>query len=193
MRFADAIMDALERHNINVLIDRRNLEYGEEWKPELLDFVRRADAVVFIVSPRSIASRWCRWEVEQVKAESKRLVPIVLVPVPTADLPSQIAEVHLLPFADVWDPARGPGEGFFAQAASLARLLAPMSKVTSLRRPLSPPTQAPPRTPAASPDSSVITGFSLTIAGVATPPLDDMTRNSERSPASRSVPSRRLM
>jgi len=123
MGFADAIVEVLEKHDIEVLIDRRDLPYGEEWKPELLDFVRRSDAVVFIVSPRSIASRWCGWEVEQVKAESKRLVPIVLEQVPTADLPSEIADVHLLPFTDTWNPARGPGEAFLAQVRTLVKVL----------------------------------------------------------------------
>ena len=60
-----------------------------------------------------------------------------------------------------------------------------------LARPLSSPIQAPPSTPAASPERSVITGFSLTIAGVATPPLEAMMRSSARSPASRNVFSKR--
>jgi hypothetical protein len=75
----------------------------------------------------------------------------------------------------------------------ISALVPPMSKVTSRRRPLRPPTQAPPRTPAARPDINVITGFSLTIAGVATPPFEAITRKSEWSPASRSVFSRRPM
>ena len=56
----------------------------------------------------------------------------------------------------------------------ISALVPPMSKVMSLRLPLSAPTQAPPSTPAARPESSVSTGFSATVAGVATPPLDAM-------------------
>lgn len=121
--FSDALVAALERHGVEAPIDRRDLPYGEEWKPELLDFVRQSDAVVFIVSPRSIASRWCKWEVEQVKAESKRLVPIVLERVPVASLPSQISDIHLLLFTDAWDPASGARDGFLGQAATLAKVL----------------------------------------------------------------------
>ena len=44
------------------------------------------------------------------------------------------------------------------------------------------PTQAPPSTPAASPDSSVITGRSATMAGVATPPFEAITRRSALQP-----------
>ena len=64
----------------------------------------------------------------------------------------------------------------------MSALVPPMSKVMSLRRPLKPPTHAPPRTPAASPDISVITGFSLTMAGVATPPFEAIIRKSECEP-----------
>ena len=75
LHFVDALATELENNQIDVLIDRRDLPYGEQWKPELLDFVRQADTIVFVVSPASISSRWCKWEVEQVEAASKRLVP----------------------------------------------------------------------------------------------------------------------
>jgi hypothetical protein len=63
--FAEAIVDALKTRDFDVLIDRRDLPYGEEWKPELLDFVRQSDAVVFVVSAHSVGSRWCKWELER--------------------------------------------------------------------------------------------------------------------------------
>jgi formylglycine-generating enzyme required for sulfatase activity len=121
--FADALVAELERHEVDVLIDRRDLPYGEEWKPELLDFVRRADAVVYIASPRSVASRWCRWELAQVKAESKRLVPIEMEPVLQAAPPPEIGDIHLLPFAGTWSAEGGPAAGFAEQVATLARVL----------------------------------------------------------------------
>ncbi|UVK55357.1 TIR domain-containing protein [Mesorhizobium sp. AR02] len=98
--FADRLVLALEARAFTVLIDRRDLPFGEKIKAELLDFVRRAHAVIFIVSPASIGSLWCKWEIAQVTAESKRLVPIVLEPVQDDQLPAQIGELNLLPFED---------------------------------------------------------------------------------------------
>ena len=121
LAFADALVAALERHGIDVLIDRRDLPYGEEWKPELLDFVRQSDAVVFVVSAHSVGSRWCKWELEQVTAESKRLIPITLEGVPVENLPPEIGEIHLLPFPQAWDGGRGAG--FIAQVEILAKVL----------------------------------------------------------------------
>jgi TIR domain-containing protein len=119
--FAEAIVDALKTRDFDVLIDRRDLPYGEEWKPELLDFVRQSDAVVFVVSAHSVGSRWCKWELEQVTAESKRLIPITLEGVPVENLPPEIGEIHLLPFTQAWDGGRGPG--FIAQVEILAKVL----------------------------------------------------------------------
>ena len=69
----------------------------------------------------------------------------------------------------------------------MSALVPPMSKVISRSRPASAPTQPPPRTPAARPDSSVSAGFSATIAGVATPPFDAMMRSSPSMPGLRSA------
>jgi TIR domain len=107
MGFADELLAALEIRNFKVLIDRRDLPYGEELNPEIIDFIRGSDAVVFVVSPRSVRSAWCKWEVEQVKSESKRLVPIVLTPVPVDLLPTEISDVNLLLFDDAADFEQG--------------------------------------------------------------------------------------
>src|SRR5262245_308151 len=122
MASADALVAALEPHDIDVLIDRRDLPYGEEWKPELLDFVRQADSIVFVVSQRSVASSWCKWEVEQVKAHGKRLVPIELESVPRSLLPPEIGDVHILSFVSAWSDERPTAE-FDTQATVLAKVL----------------------------------------------------------------------
>lgn len=71
-------MAALEARGIEPRIDMRDLPKLEDWQRELLGFIREADAVVFIVSPNSISSAVCVWEVEQVAKLNKRLAPIVL-------------------------------------------------------------------------------------------------------------------
>ena len=113
--FADRLVEALEANGFSARIDRRNLEYGEKWQGMLRDFIAEADTVVFVVSPRSVASQWCKWEVAQVAALSKRLVPIVLEPAPQEALPPQIADWQLMPFEADGD--------FNAQVASLAAVL----------------------------------------------------------------------
>jgi WD40 repeat protein len=96
-------VEALEARGLAVKLDTRDLEFGEKWRQQLKDFVRQADAVVFIVSPKSIQSRWCRWEVAQVSAESKRLVPVVHISVPADLVPAEISDIQLFQFRPTID------------------------------------------------------------------------------------------
>ena len=94
----------------------RDLPKLEDWRRELLGFIREADAaVVFIISPNSISSPICNWEVEQVANLNKRLAPIVLNRVPDDRIPAQIARINYLFFDEPND--------FQAQADALAHAL----------------------------------------------------------------------
>src|SRR5438067_1643308 len=78
MAFVDRLVPALEARGIEVVIDRRDLPLLEDWERELYGFIHRADTVIFVVSPHSIGSDACHWEVDQVRALGKRLAPIVI-------------------------------------------------------------------------------------------------------------------
>jgi hypothetical protein len=73
---ADAIVARLELSYFDVIIDRRDLPYGEEWQQELSDFIQACDTVIWLVSPDSIESHWCNWELGEVARTKKRLMPI---------------------------------------------------------------------------------------------------------------------
>src|SRR5262245_27806724 len=77
LAFADKLVAALEAHGVEVRIDRRDLPFAREWQNELVEMVRWADTVLFIISPKSIGSQWCEWELAEVEKHHKRLGPIV--------------------------------------------------------------------------------------------------------------------
>src|SRR6516225_4712785 len=79
---ADRLVTVLEAEGFKVIIDRRDLPFGEEWLGELTDFIAGSDTVVALVSPAFIASKACNWELGQARATNKRLVPVVIEPVP---------------------------------------------------------------------------------------------------------------
>ena len=116
MAFADRLVTALESRDIEVIIDRRDLPLLEEWQNELIGFIRKADAVVYLLSPSSINSKWCIWEVEQVAALNKRLAPIVGEALPAdANVPEIIGRINFLFFT--------PPNDFEEQAGRLAKAL----------------------------------------------------------------------
>src|SRR5215475_2855812 len=94
---ADRLVSALEDEGFTVTIDRRDVPFGEEWLRELTDFIAGCDTVVALVSPAFIASKACNWELGQVRATNKRLVPVVIEPVQIEDLPEAIGKIQLLP------------------------------------------------------------------------------------------------
>src|SRR5262249_32602271 len=115
LAFTERLVEALTARGLAAKIDTRDLPKLEDWRRELLGFIREADAVVFVVSPRSIESSVCAWEVEQVTALNKRLAPIVLERVPDDRIPAAAAKINYVYFDQ-------PAE-FEAQANALARAL----------------------------------------------------------------------
>ena len=119
LNFAKRLVAALETRGIDVLIDERDLPLAVEFQQELLGFIRQADSIVFVVSPASISSSWCAWEVEQVGLLNKRLAPVVLETVPDDRVPASIRKINYVYFTGRW----AEGAGFEQQSDALARAL----------------------------------------------------------------------
>jgi hypothetical protein len=105
MIFADRLVSELEAAGFLVTIDRRDLPYGEEWQSELADFIRTADTVVWIVSPDSVSSKWCNWELGEVVRLKKRMLPIAITR-PLPDIPEALGRVHIMPADGAFDYER---------------------------------------------------------------------------------------
>ncbi len=97
LEIAERLVAALERQGFSVTIDRRDLPYGEEWQQELADFIRAADTVIWLVSPNSVRSKWCNWELGQVRSLNKRVIPVTIQVVSFEQRPEAISKVHMLP------------------------------------------------------------------------------------------------
>lgn len=94
---ADDMVDALEKYQFEVKIDKRDLPFGEEWQSELREFIQLCDTVVWLVSPASLSSRWVSWELGEVQRSDKRLVPVVIKPTQADRLPDALGRIQLLP------------------------------------------------------------------------------------------------
>src|SRR5262249_42826469 len=115
LAFADWLVAALKARGFDVRIDRQDLPKLEDWERELLDFIRQADTIIFIASPHSLGSKVVDWELAQVRANGKRLAPVVIGDIAGVALPQDIAKINYLAFDD---PA-----AFEQRADELARAL----------------------------------------------------------------------
>ena len=104
---------------------------GRSWERELYAQLRRADALIFLATPASIASRWCFAEVTLARSLAKRIFPVsldggarmpLLDDVQWVDLTTQdrayarlldgLRRAGLDPSDSfAWDPARAPFPG----------------------------------------------------------------------------------
>ncbi len=101
--FAKRLVAALEARGLAPKIDVRDLPKLEDWRRELLGFIQEADAVVFIISAKSVSSSVCEWEIQQVARLNKRLAPIVLERVPHDRIPGVVSKINYLFFDSIDD------------------------------------------------------------------------------------------
>jgi TIR domain len=82
--FADELVAGLELAGFAPFLDRHDIAAGEDWEARLGGLIAQSDTVVFVVSPESVKSERCVWEVVQTVDFSKRLIPVIHKPVPDA-------------------------------------------------------------------------------------------------------------
>jgi WD40 repeat protein len=91
---------------VEAYLDKKDIAPGEAWQERLGQLILAADTVVFVISPDSIRSPICNWEVEETRRLSKRLLPVVLRSLPEGSVPSGLAKLNYIFF----DPQRFPGQ-----------------------------------------------------------------------------------
>lgn len=91
---ATRVFDALTAAGVDVFRDTEDILPAEDWRDRLRGLITSADAVVFLMSPHSVRSEICSWEVEYADDLNKRLVPVLLAPVEEADTPAAIARLN---------------------------------------------------------------------------------------------------
>lgn len=86
------------------VLDKQDIAAAEDWEKRLDSLIRQADTVVFLLSPRSVQSPRCAWEVERAVELSKRIVPVVVAPVPEEQVPEPLRRLNYVDFS--------PGQSF---------------------------------------------------------------------------------
>ncbi|MFN0219533.1 MAG: TIR domain-containing protein [Hyphomicrobium sp.] len=115
--FADQLVPALQTCGFEAIIDRHGILGAEDWKKRLGVLIEGADTIVFVLSPESADSPICAWEVDEAARLSKRIIPIVAIPLSGKTPPPRLADLNYIFFCA--DPAVRDG-GF---GTGLSRLV----------------------------------------------------------------------
>ena len=115
--FADELLAGLEVAGFDPFLDRHDIAGGEDWEARLGGLIRAADTVVFVISPASVGSERCAWEVAKAEELSKRIIPVVATEVPEAETPERLRRRNYI---------------FFSEGHSFARSLNELAKALRL-------------------------------------------------------------
>lgn len=75
--FAARLHEALAARGKDVWIDWEDIPPSAKWRAEIETHIESADAFVFVISPDSLASEVCSWELDRATERNKRLIPVV--------------------------------------------------------------------------------------------------------------------
>ncbi|MEO0983876.1 MAG: toll/interleukin-1 receptor domain-containing protein [Pseudomonadota bacterium] len=105
--FALDMVAGLQACGFEAYIDQEDIAPGEPWEQRLSGLIEAADTVVYVLSPDSIVSHHCGWELEESLRLAKRLLPVVWRPVDDAQVPEALAQLNYTFFADKQSFAEG--------------------------------------------------------------------------------------
>jgi WD40 repeat protein len=93
---AEALLSELGQRGYEAYLDKHDILPGEPWRERISKLIEYADTVIFVISPSSIASEICGWEVAEAERLSKRILPVVHQRVDDKIVPAGLSRLNYL-------------------------------------------------------------------------------------------------
>lgn len=77
-----------------VLVDTEDIGPAEVWRKRLSDLIRQSDSLIFLISPASVRSPDCRWELDEAERHAKRIFPVRVQETVDADIPGRLLQIN---------------------------------------------------------------------------------------------------
>jgi len=91
---------ALVANGIDCWIDLEDIPPAWQWRAEIAKAIDAADALIFVLSPESIASMECSRELEYAVSKAKRLIPVVCREVQADRVPGPLRELNWIVYCN---------------------------------------------------------------------------------------------
>jgi esterase/lipase superfamily enzyme len=118
--FANQLFAALAAFGFQPSLDLHGISGAEDWEARLGTLILEADSVAFVLTPESMSSPICGWEIAKAKEFGKRIMPVAAIPMGEAKVPEDLRRLNYIFFYR--DPAK-PGSGFGSGLADLIAAL----------------------------------------------------------------------
>ncbi len=94
LSFAERLRNELIAKGFDAYLDKHDILPGEPWQERLANLIATADTIVFVVSPHSIASAICDWEINEAERLGKRILPVVVTPPDDDKVPGRLKRLN---------------------------------------------------------------------------------------------------
>ena len=79
VKAAETIVTYLEAQGWSVWIDKEGIKAGADWRGAIADGIKHSVALIFLVTPDSVTSKYCKEEVYFASCCKKAIFPVVIV------------------------------------------------------------------------------------------------------------------
>jgi len=102
--FVDRLRDELLAGGKQVWLDRHRIEPAADWRQRIAQGITAAKALLFVVSPESLASSECAQELEIATQQSKLIVPVIFKDVDPKSCPEALTKPNWVYYRATDDP-----------------------------------------------------------------------------------------
>ncbi|MDW7693904.1 TIR domain-containing protein [Flammeovirgaceae bacterium SG7u.111] len=92
----DRLSKSLMRHSYTLWINRLSIQAGTEFKMEIEHGIEDADNFVFLISPSSLASEYCQFELAHALKLNKRIITLLVEETPNKDIPEVLRGIQYI-------------------------------------------------------------------------------------------------
>ncbi|HWN41240.1 MAG TPA: TIR domain-containing protein [Thermoanaerobaculia bacterium] len=107
--FAERLLGRLTQAGFETYLDKHEILPGEPWQDRIGKLIEIADTVVFLLSPDSVSSTVCDWEVNETERLGKRLLPVILRDVHPDQVPGRLKRLNYTFMRDAQEEEEGFG------------------------------------------------------------------------------------
>lgn len=97
--FALKLAADLKNAGLNLWIDRLDIRPGEDWRRSLQAAVDECAALIAVLTPEYVASKYCQRELSRADRFFHPIIPLLLKPVPDKDWPIEIEREQYIDFS----------------------------------------------------------------------------------------------
>ena len=79
LNFATKLNEALKGIGLETWFDQEDIPFGVDFMRQIEDGIRHTDTFLFVITPDSVSSQYCRAEIETATKYKKRIIPLLYI------------------------------------------------------------------------------------------------------------------